>query len=88
MPITVFVDGLPPHFKSEHLRKLVTPFGEVKQSFVAIRRSGRSLCFGYVTFSNLSEARQAVDALNGAEIMGKTLTLYVSDSGSSSSTSE
>lgn len=78
---TVFVDGLPPHFKTEHLRELGAAFGDVKSAFVATQRSGDSLGFGYVVFSSLSEARHAVNALKGIEIMGKALTIYIADSG-------
>ena len=77
---TVFVDGLPLHYKTEHLRELAAAFGDVKSAFVVTERSGRSLGFGYVTFSSLSAARQAVEALNGIEFMGTALTMYIADS--------
>jgi RNA recognition motif-containing protein len=80
MSITIFVDGLPHHFRKEHLLNLFGEFGLVKYAFVATRRSGQSLGFGYVIFSSVDQAQRAVRSLNGVVIMGQTLTLSIGES--------
>jgi nucleolin len=79
MLVTVFVGGLP-YSKTEDLREMFTPFGVVKTVFLATRPSGRPLGYGYVTFASLSEAQQAVEALNGKLIQGQRLRVYIGDS--------
>jgi RNA recognition motif-containing protein len=73
MPVTVLVDGLPHHFRKEQLQALSGEFGVVTEAFVATRRSGQSLGFGYVLFSSMAEAQQAARTLTGIVIMGKPL---------------
>ena len=80
MSVTIFVEGLPHHFREEHLLNLFGEFGVVRRAFVATRRSGQSLGFGYVVFSDMTKAQRAVRSLNGVVIMGKTLTVYIGES--------
>jgi RNA recognition motif-containing protein len=80
MPATIFVEGLPHDFKKEHLLNLFSDFGVVRRAFVGTRRSGESSGFGYVIFSSMTKAQQAVRRLNGMVIMGNTLTVYIDNS--------
>jgi RNA recognition motif-containing protein len=81
MVVTVFVDWIPPHFTESDLRELFTPFGQVASAFL-VCPPGRVSAFGYVAFTSMAEAEHAISALNGAEIMGHRLAVYLGNDGS------
>ena len=75
--MTVFFEGVPSTYTTSDVQELFAQFGTVKSTFLVTRRSGRSLCFGHVTFSSLCEARQAVTVLNGRVILGTVLKVSI-----------
>jgi RNA recognition motif-containing protein len=78
--VAVFVENLPLTFKPGDLRQLFEPFGKLSTVFLATRLSGKSLGFGYVTYSSHTDAKQAVQALNGIELNhGRPLQVYLQD---------
>jgi cold-inducible RNA-binding protein len=81
MATAVFVDNLPRHCTRSNLHQLFSPFGTVVDAFIATHRSGESLGFGYVTFSSAVEANAAAKAINGMDLLGRTLVAYASDIG-------
>ena len=80
MLVTIFVDWAPSHFTESDLRELFAPFGQVTSTFVTCP-PGRSSAFGYVVFASMAEAERAISALNGAEIMGHRLAVYLGNAG-------
>ncbi|KEP46803.1 heterogeneous nuclear ribonucleoprotein G RNA recognition motif protein [Rhizoctonia solani 123E] len=60
----------------DSLRDVFSEYGQVTDIIVMKdRETGRSRGFGFVTFSTEKEASDAAQALNGAEIDGRTLTV-------------
>jgi RNA recognition motif-containing protein len=58
------------------LEELFASFGKVESAQVITDRvTGRSKGFGFVEMSNDAEAQAAIDALNGKEHEGRTLTV-------------
>ncbi len=72
----LYVGNLSYDITDEQLRDLFTPFGEPDSARVITDRdSGRSKGFGFVEFSDDSQARAAMSALNGKEVGGRALTV-------------
>jgi len=46
-------------------------------NLITDRETGRARGFGFVTMSNDEEANKAVEALNGAELDGRTITVNI-----------
>lgn len=60
----------------QKLRQLFEEFGEVgKASVLTDRDTGRSRGFGFVEMPNDSEAKAAINALNGRDYDGRALTV-------------
>src|SRR5215471_18441856 len=58
------------------LSKLFEPHGTVQSAQVIMDRdTGRSKGFGFVEMGSDQEAQAAIQALNGAEVEGRTLTV-------------
>lgn len=74
----VYVGNLPWSVDSDQLREMFEPHGEVRSANVVVDRlSGRSRGFGFVEMSTEEQAHQAIQALNGSEINGRSLTVDV-----------
>jgi RNA recognition motif-containing protein len=72
----LYVGNLSYDTTDEKLREIFTPFGEPDSARVITDRdSGRSKGFGFVEFSDDSQARAAMSALNGKEVGGRALTV-------------
>lgn len=70
---TIYVGNLPFETGEEDLRRLFSRFGEVAGvSLVADRETGLSRGFAFVEMPP-EIAREAIDALDGAEFAGRTL---------------
>lgn len=73
-PTKLFVGGLSWDTTSEGLRAAFSRFGPVLDAAVIPdRNTGRSRGFGFVTFENPPDADEAVKAMNGAELDGRSL---------------
>lgn len=58
------------------LRALFTPYGEVSSADLIVDRgTGRSRGFGFVVMEDDAAALRAIEAVNGSECGGRTLTV-------------
>ena len=72
----IYVGNLPYSTTDEELHALFAPHGEVHSAKVIIdRAANRSRGFGFVEMSNDAEALAAIEALNGSDCQGRTLTV-------------
>ena len=68
----IFVGSLPFKIKSDQLKALFEEFGEVESVKIIMDKITRqNKGFGFVVMPNHHEAKLAIDALNGKEIMGR-----------------
>ncbi len=74
--MNIYVGNLSYSTDDDQLRTLFEEFGPVDSARVIMDRdSGRSKGFGFVEMSNANEANAAIEALNGREIEGRSLTV-------------
>lgn len=72
----LYVGNLCHSIDDEELKTLFEQHGAVLSARVIMdRESGRSKGFGFVEMSNEDEANAAIEALNGKEASGRTLTV-------------
>ena len=72
----LYVGNLSFDTTSSQLNDLCTPHGTVESAEVVMDRdSGRSRGFGFVEMISSEEAQATIDALNGQEHDGRTLTV-------------
>ena len=72
----LYVGNLPYSVRDSDLEDLFAAHGSVQSAQVIIERdTGRSKGFGFVEMSNDQEAQDAITALNGREMEGRTLTV-------------
>ncbi len=74
----LFVGGLSWGTSDSGLHDAFAAYGEVTDAKVITdRETGRSRGFGFVTFTNGDDAQAALNAMNGAELDGRTLNVDV-----------
>jgi cold-inducible RNA-binding protein len=72
----IYVGNLSYDADDDDLRDAFSPHGEVESASVLTDRySGRSRGFGFVEMPNAEEAAAAIAGLNGADHMGRALTV-------------
>ena len=72
----IYVGNLPHAVTDEELRQVFVPYGTVASATVVMDQfSEKSRGFGFVEMSQMSEALAAMQALNGHELQGRTLTV-------------
>jgi len=72
----IYVGNMSFSTSEESLEALFTNYGQVDEvAVITDRDTGRPRGFAFVTMSNDEEAKQAIDALNGQEFEGRTLTV-------------
>ncbi len=72
----LYVGNLPYSVRDSDLEDLFSPHGSVQSAQVIIERdTGRSKGFGFVEMGNDQEAQEAISALNGRDMEGRTLTV-------------
>ncbi len=72
----LYVNGLSYTIKDGELEKMFSAYGTVESARVITDRfTGQSRCFGFVEMSSGGEAQKAIEALNGTEIEGCSLTV-------------
>lgn len=70
----IFVGGISWNTDEEGLREAFSPYGQVVDSRVITdRETGRSRGFGFVTFADASSVADAVTAMDGRELDGRTI---------------
>jgi RNA recognition motif-containing protein len=72
----VYVGGLPYSVTDGRLEELFAPHGTVASArVIADKFTGQSRGFGFVEMASGAEAQSAIDALNGAQVDGRTLVV-------------
>ncbi|WP_447975412.1 RNA recognition motif domain-containing protein [Nitrospira sp. Kam-Ns4a] len=72
----IYVGGLPYSATESQLNDLFAPHGTVESARVITDKfTGQSRGFGFVEMSTGEEAQQAIAALNGTTLDGRTLTV-------------
>mmetsp|Transcript_23448 Transcript_23448/g.51012 ORF Transcript_23448/g.51012 Transcript_23448/m.51012 type:complete len:139 (+) Transcript_23448:2-418(+) len=81
----LFVFNFPRSFTDFDLYNAFAPFGNVISSTVFIdRQTGRSKCFGFVSFDNPESAAKAIEKMHGGLLGGKTIKVQLKREGSTS----
>ena len=74
--MNIFVSNLSFRISSEDLRSLFEEYGAVSSANVMMDKySGRSRGFGFVEMPNDEHAKEAIEKLNGYEMMEKVLSV-------------
>jgi cold-inducible RNA-binding protein len=72
----IFVGNLDFSATEESIRSLFEPYGVIERVSLATNRdTGRSRGFGFVEMTNPTEADNAIEALNGTDSGGRSLTV-------------
>lgn len=72
----LFVGGISWDTDNDGLREAFEAHGEVTDAAVIRdRETGRSRGFGFVTFANEADAQEALEAMNGVELDGRTINV-------------
>lgn len=72
----IYVGNLAYSTTSEDLREICEKYGEVVSADVITDRdSGRSKGFGFVEMADGDASKKAIEALNGTELQGRTITV-------------
>ena len=72
----LYVGGLSWGTNDDALHNAFEQFGEIEEvKVITDRETGRSRGFGFVTFQNDQDARQAIESMNGTELDGRNLTV-------------
>ncbi len=74
----LYVGSLPYHTTEEELKNLFGQFGPVSSSrIITDKFTGQSKGFGFVEMENADDAQKAIEAVNGAQLGGRTLVVNV-----------
>jgi len=74
--VKIFVGNLSFDIDEHDLEEMFAEFGDVERASLARHeRSRHSRGFGFVEMPDSDEAAQAIEALNGKEVMGRALTV-------------
>ena len=72
----IYVGGLPYSTTDGQLQEIFSAHGSVESARVITDKfTGRSRGFGFVEMGTDDEAKKAIEALNGTELEGRTLTV-------------
>ncbi|KAL8141400.1 hypothetical protein V2J09_007421 [Rumex salicifolius] len=70
----LFVSRLSFYTTNEELKKMFSPFGEVKEARLVLNPgTQRPKGFGFVTFDSEAEAQEAMKAINGTIVRGRMI---------------
>lgn len=70
----IFVGGISWNTDEEGLREAFSEYGNVVEAkIITDRETGRSRGFGFVTFEESSSVEQAVSAMDGQELDGRSI---------------
>ena len=76
MSKNLYVGNLSFQTTADDLLEAFGQYGSVTRAqVVSDRETGRSRGFGFVEMANDAEAQKAIDALNGAQFQGRSLTV-------------
>ncbi|MDH3604186.1 MAG: RNA-binding protein [Candidatus Tectomicrobia bacterium] len=72
----IYVGNLPFNVDSQEVEELFVPYGSVTSvNLITDRETGRLRGFGFVEMGTDEEAGAAIEALNGTDLKGRTLTV-------------
>lgn len=72
----LFVAGIPRDFDETDLKEMFQLYGSVVSAKLVMDKvTGKSKCFGFVEMSNRTEGQQTIDALHGAGMAGKKISV-------------
>ena len=72
----LYVGGLPFSVTEDRLQEIFSAHGSVESSkVISDKFTGQSRGFGFVEMSSGSEAKKAIESLNGTQLDGRTLTV-------------
>ena len=72
----LYVGNISFNSTEQDLRDLFSEIGEIESlKLITDKITGRSRGFGFVEMASEEDARKAIAAINGKELMGKTLTV-------------
>lgn len=78
--MNIFVGSLPWSIEEADLRESFEAYGEVASAKVIMDKvTGRSKGFGFVEMPNDTEALKAIEELNGATVLGRTIVVNKSE---------
>jgi RNA recognition motif-containing protein len=76
----IFAGSLPFKLKEEDLKQLFEQYGEVTSAKIIIDKITRqNKGFGFIEMPNEEEAKKAIEALNGFEILGRQIVVNKSE---------
>jgi len=74
--VSIFVGNLPFRAEQEDIAELFAPFGEVANCSLPLERdTGRKRGFAFVEMADAESECRAIEALQGAELMGRPLRI-------------
>ncbi|WP_236888815.1 RNA recognition motif domain-containing protein [Desulfoluna limicola] len=74
--MNIYVGNIAYNMSDDELRSVFENFGDVDSArIITDRDTGRSKGFGFVEMPDEDQASAAVEALNGSDMMGRTLTV-------------
>jgi RNA recognition motif-containing protein len=74
--MVIYIGNLNYRITSDDLMEVFSSYGKVESATVITDKfTGRSKGFGFVTMENNNEARQAIEALNGAMLEGRKIVV-------------
>jgi RNA recognition motif-containing protein len=74
--MNIYVGNLSYEVTDEDLKEAFSPHGEVESArTITDRETGRQRGFGFVEMPSSNEAQAAIQAINGTEIKGRTVTV-------------
>ncbi len=74
--MNIFIGSIPFKLEENELKELFEEFGEVSSiKIITDKFTGRSKGFGFCEMDNDEEAQQAIEELNGTEILGRAIVV-------------
>ena len=74
--MNIYVGNLNYNLTPEELEKLFAEYGEVSETkIIKDKQTGKAKGFGFIEMPNSSEAEDAINELNGAEVMGRNIVV-------------
>jgi RNA recognition motif-containing protein len=78
MSTNIYVGNLPFNTSEDEVRDLFTAYGAVTSvTLIVDRETGRLRGFGFVEMEDEQEAGSAIEALNGTDLQGRSLTVNI-----------
>ncbi len=72
----LFIAGLPNDFDETDFREMFELYGDITSAkLIMDRETGKSKAFGFIEMPDSTQALETIEALNGASIKGKKLSV-------------